>query len=159
MAFELSFEVSGDVQIARKLQRFGDHVEDMSPAFEKMHESFLDIERRQFDTQGGSGPGGWQPIKPQTLRHKLAKGLDPRILHATLRLRRSLTNKTSQDHVTEIAPQEFFTGSSVPYVGVHQNPKPTNTRAIRRRPVDLTESQRRAWVRIAQAHLVGALNE
>jgi hypothetical protein len=72
-----------------------------------------------------------------------------------LRLRKSLTNKTSPDHVAKITPHEAFFGSSDPVAEYHQNPKPSNPMP-RRRVVELTESQRRAWVRIVQKEIVDA---
>jgi phage gpG-like protein len=155
MPFDIRFDVSGDVQVSRRLDRMQQKAKDLSSAFEKMHDSFLSIERKQFDTQGASGSGGWAPIKAKTLAFKASRQLDPRILHMKLRMRKSLTNKTSPDHVAKITPHEAFFGTSVPYAAVHQNPKPSNPMP-RRRVVELTESQRRAWARIIQKEIVDA---
>lgn len=156
MPFALSFETFGDVGVMRRLERMEHNTQDLTPAFEKMHTSFLAIERKQFDTQGGSGSGGWKPLKPRTVAYKARHNLDPRTLHATLRLRKGLTNKTSPDHIKEIGPHEAFFGvKDIHGAGAHQRPKPSNP-LPRRRPVELTESQRRAWVRLVQQALVEA---
>ncbi len=167
MPFVLSYNVSGDQQVLRRLERVEHRVSDMTPAFKKIHTSFVGFERKQFDTEGASGSRGWKPIKIATLRRKLrwqSQGklvdgrpvVDERILHMTRRLRKSLINKSSPDHVVRISPQEAFYGSSVPYSGVHQNPKVTNKGAVRRRPIELTERQRRSWVKILQSFIMGA---
>jgi Phage virion morphogenesis family len=118
----ISFEISGDKQIERELLRFAERADDMMPAFEKLYDSFLGLERRQFDTQGRSGSGGWAPLKPRTVAAKARHDLDPRIMRATERLRRSLTNRTSPDAIKQIGPDSFFFGTRVPYAGYHQNP-------------------------------------
>lgn len=166
MPFLLSFSVDGDQQVLRRLERMRHRTTDLTPAFEQMHKSFLALERKQFASQGQSGSGGWKPISKEWLDTKTewkASGkkvtdqygtrtvVDTRILHMTLLLRRSLTNKTHAQHIKEIGPQEAYFGTSVFYADYHQNPK---KKSNRRRPVELTESQRRAWVRYVQRALL-----
>lgn len=155
MAFTLSFEFEGEQIVARRLTGIENRAKDMTKAFGWMHQSFLSNETKQFQTQGRSGSLGWKQLSPRTVRYKAAKGLDPRILHATLRLRKSLTSKTAEGHVREIGPQEAFFGTNVDYAVHHQYGAPKAS-IPRRRPVEMTERQRRAWTRIAQAYLVGA---
>ena len=149
------FEIEGDVQVERKLLRFAEAADDMTPAWKRIDEQIRGFERSQFGTQGASGSGGWAPLKPRTVAFKARNNLDPRILHATGRLRKSFTNKTDPDHVLRFGKDWFFSGSKTPYAGVHQNPKPSNP-LPQRRPVELTETQRKAIVRTVQAHLVKA---
>lgn len=165
MPVQFRFEVDGDVQVSRRLEGIRRGLIDLSPAFRKIHTSFLALERKQFNTEGASGSRGWKPLKPETVRRKVRMRdqgvavdgravVDTRILHMTHRLRESLTRKTSKDHVVEIKKYEAFFGTSVPYAGVHQNPKASNPRGVRRRPVELTENQRRAWMRTIQKHII-----
>ena len=148
----ISFEVFGDKQVERELLRLSDAAADMRPAGERFMEYMRSVERTQFDSQGRTGSGGWAPLKPRTVASKAARGLDPRILRATDRLRKSLTNKTSPDHIEEINADSFFFGSRVSYGSFHQ----TGTRRMpQRRPVELSERNRRAVVKIIQSHLIG----
>jgi phage gpG-like protein len=150
MPLVVSFEIFGDVQVERELLNIKRRADGMRPAFEKLHQSFVGIERRQFDSQGRSGSGGWAPLKPATIAAKQRRGHDARILRATERLRKSLTNKTSADHVKEISLDGFFFGTRVPHARFHQT---GTTKMPQRRPVELTERERRAWVRVLQRHI------
>jgi phage gpG-like protein len=148
----ISFEVWGDKQVERELLRLSHAAADMRPAGKRFMEYMRSVERSQFDSEGRTGSGGWAPLKPSTVANKAARGLDPRILRATDRLRRSLTNKTSPDHIEEINADSFVFGSRVPYGRYHQK---GTRRMPQRRPVELSERNRRAVVKIIQSHLLG----
>lgn len=150
---KISLEQFGDVQLSRELLRFRDRGQDMSPAFEEAAVLFLEFEDQQFARQGAvGGRGKWPALNPRYAAWKRRKGYDRRILHRTLRLRSSLTFAGHPDHVRRIRPDELFVGTSVPYAGAHQNPR--KGRLPRRRPVDLTERQRRQMVKVLQRFLV-----
>lgn len=121
----------------------------MRPAFDVIHDQFLAIERRQFSTQGRFS-GGWRPLKSSTIIGKERAGLDPRILHATLRLRRSLTQRQDADHVYETTSDSMRITTRVPYAAFHQR---GTRRMAQRRPVELTETHRRQWVQTLQRYL------
>jgi len=152
-AMWLNVDVFGEVQFSRELLRIVDRTTDMRPAWQAVHRSFLGAERRQFATEGGTYSGGWAPLKPTTVASKIAAGLDPRVLHATLRLRRSLTSELSADHVFRMSFDEMFVGSSVPY-GVHHQ---FGTKFMqRRRPVEFNDALRKRWVKIMQSWIMKA---
>lgn len=150
-----SLDVFGDVQFARDLLRFGDRAMDMRPAFDEIHRSFLAIERRQFESEGQFS-GSWAPLKEGTVAAKNRQGLDPRILHATLSMRRSLTSPTHANHVYWATMDEAFMGSKDPKVKFHQFG--TKRNLPRRRPVELTKVHRARWVKILQRHLVEGMS-
>lgn len=147
---ELRIEVFGEQQASRELLRFSQRVDDMSPAFEAVADEFLRLEHAQFATEGGYASGGWRPLAPSTVARKARLRLDPRILHATLRLRRSLTER-GPDHVRRIGPSELFVGSRVPYGVYHQH---GTHRMPRRRPVEFTERDKANMVRVIQRFIV-----
>lgn len=127
---------------------------DMRPAFDSVHSLIVDVEKKQFATEGAAYSGSWAPLAPSTVRHKARRGLDPRILHATLRMMRSFTATTHADHVYRASADEMFVGSRVPYARYHQ----LGTRRMpRRRPFELDEAVRRNIVKILQAHLMGVV--
>src|SRR5205807_5567870 len=86
-----------------------------------------------FRSQGGSDR--WAPLAASTVAYKARHGLDPRILHATLRLRKSLTTFDGEDHIFEITEDEMMVGSRTPYGIFHQSRRP-RTRLPRRPPVN-----------------------
>lgn len=148
----LEIDVNGDVQFARELLRFRDRADDMRPAFREIADDFLEEERSQFMTEGRHASGGWQPLNAAYRARKIGQGHDPRILHRTLRLRRSLTMSTA-DSIREISRDEMFVGTRVPYAVHHQHGAP-RANVPRRRPVELTRATRVRWIKILQRHLV-----
>lgn len=147
----LDLETFGEKQFSREILRVGDNAQDMSPAFDDIHTLILGVERGQFSTQGAAYSGGWKPLAASTKRYKARRGLDPRKLHATLRLRDSLTQPTHRDHVFTSSADEMFVGSKVPYGPYHQRGNPN---LPRRRPFQFNESVRRNILKILQRHLV-----
>lgn len=150
----LTIEAFGEVQFDRELMRYRDRANDMKPVFREIADDFRDNEQKQFLSQGRYASGGWAPLAASTLRYKAARGLDMRILHATLRLRKSLTNKTHPDHYERVTHDTLEVGSSVPYGAYHQYGN--EPRMPRRRPVEFPEARKRKWVKMLQAYLVGS---
>lgn len=133
---EFTFEASGDQLISRKLLRYADRAVAAKPAFESIADTLRGYEKRLFDTQGMSGGQRWDDIADSTRQRKAAAGLDPRVLHATLALRRSLTDKGDPEH-EEIAADSFLLfGSKVSYASIHQ-------RRRKRRPIQFGENQKK----------------
>jgi phage gpG-like protein len=185
----VKFESLGTTHVERKLLGWSDRARNLKPAFERVHSLFLEIERKQFDTEGRSGSGGWAPLADSTRTRKAARGQDPRILRSTERLFRSLTEPVFGDHISRITEDEAFFGTKVPYAVFHQQggsnaariankgyglspgslvDKPKASKKVRvarfnqaraglglprRPPVELTESQRKTWIKVIQAHL------
>lgn len=147
----LDLDTFGEKQFSRELLRVARNAGDMRPAFDQVHDLVLETEERQFSGQGAFS-GGWRPLAAATLAYKARKGLDMRILHATLRLRKSLTQRGHEDHVYKATGDEMFVGSRVPY-GVHHQFGTKNM--PQRRPVQFTPSTRSDIVKILQRHLLG----
>lgn len=150
-----TFEIAGDKQIERELLRVGSRSTNAAPAFSAIADFMIEETRLQFDTQGGHGSGGWQPLQAATVRAKVRHHppLDPRILHATLALAHSLTDRGDKNMVLDIRPQELRYGSKLPYAAAHQNPKSSNP-LPQRRPIAFTEHARREIIRKLQRYLV-----
>lgn len=149
----LTIEVYGDTQIDRELLRFDQRGRDMRPALTAIADEFLALENRQFASQGLYASGGWAPLRSATIARKARLGLDPRILHATLRLRRSLTQRGGTDAIRKITADELQVGSKVAY-GVHHQHGAPRASLPRRRPVELRESDRRNMMKIIQRYLI-----
>lgn len=145
MALTLSFDFYGDVQLDRTLERVADNVEDATPAWEAMADRFVTVERRQFSSEGRYASGGWAPLSPRYAAWKARHYPGQKILQREGDLIRSLTERPFGVEV--ITPQKMWIGSSVEYGAYHQHGGP---RLPRRRPVELTEGERRRWVKILQ---------
>jgi phage gpG-like protein len=150
----VSFSIEGDKQVERELLRLA-KAPDMRRIAPELGDYLRNVERSQFDSEGRTGSGGWTPLKPKTVASKAARGLDPRILRAHERLRKSLTNKRSADAVFNYDADSLFFGTRVPYARHHQFGAP-RANVPRRKLIDMSERNRRRVVKIVQA---GIMNE
>lgn len=140
----MHFEFFGDTQIDRTLTAFVERGEDATPAFEAMRARFLDAERRQFDSQGH---GSWPALSPRYGAWKATHFPGRPLLVRTGDLRRSLTEGPE---VSVIQPRRAIFGSAVEYGVYHQQ---GTSRMPRRKVVDFSEAERRAWVKILERWL------
>lgn len=147
----LDLDTFGEKQFSREILRVGSNAGNMRPAFDEVHDLFLDVEERQFSSQGSAFSGGWKPLAPSTRARKARMNLDPRILHATLRLRLALTQAAHPDHVYRASADDMFVGATVPYGPIHQKGGGT---LPRRRPIEFNDAIRNQIVKILQRHLM-----
>jgi hypothetical protein len=153
------FSVAGEQQIDRGFQRLVDSVEDLRPAWPDIADDFLEMEARQFDTQGGSGSGGWTPLSARYARRKAVVAPGATILVLSGRMRRSLT-QAGGEHVRREERHELTLGTTVrsaegaPYPLFHQK---GTSRMPMRKPIELAESDRRRWTRLLHRYAVGAI--
>lgn len=143
----------GEDQMSREILRVSERAEDPRPVLTDIRADFYRYEDILFNTQGASGGAAWKPISPNTVASKRKRGMDTRILHETLTLRRSLTSEVPVDAVSRIDRQGLFVGSNVPYGVYHQSTKP-RTVLPRRPPVMLTEDVKRNWIKKLQRWLI-----
>lgn len=144
-------ETFGDTQLDRELLRFNERAVNPIPAFEMIMEEVAKLNTEQFDSQGERSSGGWAPLADSTVLYKAANDLDPRILHATLALRDSLTDRTDSAHEEVVSPEGFMFGSDVGYGEYHQH----GTKNMpMRKPVELTVADREAFVKTLQRYVV-----
>jgi phage gpG-like protein len=148
----LVIDTLGEQAVARDLLRFGHNAADVRPAMVQVLDLLRRAERRQFDSQGAYGSEGWPPLASSTVERKRREGLDPRILHATRRLRDSLTEAGHGEQIAIARHDGLDFGTTVEYARYHQH---GTSRAPQRRVVQLPESDRREVVRIVQRHVVG----
>ena len=152
----VEIELLGDKQFARQLLRLNDQAQDMKPALLEIEEDFYQHQTQRFNTRGF---GEWRPLKPETIARKIAAGLDRRVLHASLRLRRSLTSRGAPGQDRLVTNDELRIGSDVrsetgyPYPLVHKHGT-RDGRVPARPPIKLTDDRKRRWVKILQAHLM-----
>lgn len=149
MAFRFTFSVYGDTQVDRTLARFADNVADATPVWEALAAKFQAAERRQFATEGRYASGGWPALSPKYAAWKARHYPGKPILEREGHLKASLTERPFG--VEAIEPGYMVLGSDVSYGAYHQK---GSGRLPQRRPVELTEAQRRDWVRLIQRFIV-----
>ena len=143
--------ILGEDAVPRDLIGIGRAAVDLTPVMSDVADVLRSALTRQFDSEGRFGSGGWAPLAPSTVAAKQAAGLDPRILHATRRLRDSLTEPGHPDQIAIARPDGLDFGSTVPYAAFHQH---GTSRMPRRRPVQLPESMRRQIPRMIQRGII-----
>jgi phage gpG-like protein len=148
MSLRFEFESYGDKLVSRELLHVGDRALDARPAFRLIADDFREYEKARFDSRG---EGTWRPLSASTVLGKARRGMDPRILHATGRLRASLTEKNDPDSYERIFPDFMLFGSSVPYAHFLQ----TGTRKMpARKPLGFTEAQKVTTLKRLQRFIV-----
>ncbi len=148
----LVFEINilGELQVARMLEGVKYRTSDLRPVWAAIADDFLQIEARQFATEGGLGRP-WPPLSPAYAAWKAKHYPGAPILVRTGRLRASLTSRGG-DHVEAIEPQMLKIGTAVPYARFHQ----TGTKRMPPRPpIVIPEEAKDRWVRLIQAYLQG----
>lgn len=151
MPTRISFDFFGEAQVNRTLERVALGAEDASPAWEAMAERFVAVERRHFRAEGGDKgtTGTWAPLSPKYAAWKARHYPGKPILRRTDELLRSLTVRPLDVEV--ILPDRMVIGSLVEYGRYHQA---GTDRMPRRRPVDLSDAERREWVKVLQRFLI-----
>lgn len=143
-----TFAVEGDVQIDRTLVRFHENASDARPLWDHLADRFGALERRQFDSEGRYGSGGWPALSPRYAAWKARHYPGKRILERDGDLRDSLTRRPFGIEVIEA--RSMTLGSGVPYHRFHQ----LGDGVPQRRAVELPESERRTWLRTIQRFIV-----
>lgn len=149
MAVRFTFTVEGETQIDRTLARFSEAASDARPLWDALADRFAAMERRQFDTEGAYGSGGWPALSPDYAAWKAAHYPGKPILERSGALRESLTRRPFGVEV--IDARAIAVGSGIDYGRFHQAGADN---LPQRRPVEFPESERRTWVRLIQRFIV-----
>lgn len=146
----LSIDVHGDVQLDRELLRFADRAQDVSPLFTALADDFLDLERRQFSSEGRYS-GGWAELSARYAARKAKRYPGAKILHAEGDLEASLTRRGARNAVRSITRSALEVGTTDPNAVYHQHGTP---HMPQRRPVEFAAADRDRWVKALQRFLV-----
>jgi len=145
----VSMNVNGTQQLQRTLQRWVDATTDLRPAFELVADAFAKLELAQFVTEGAAGGEPWAALSPSYAARKARTHPGRPILVRSGDMRRDFTSRPFG--VERISSDTMVLGSSLAYARYHQTGTP---RMPRRPPVNLTEKQRRALVKVIQQWMV-----
>jgi hypothetical protein len=134
------------------LARIGKRAGDFRPIAKKLDQQFVGFEKRLFDSQGATGASGmWNELRPETIRRKIVKNQDTRILQAKHDLVDSLTRRSDPNHILDASKDQIRLGTKDPKAQFHHRArKPERQRKV----IDLTERQRRAWMRTIQRYVL-----
>ena len=91
----------------------------------------------------------WAPLADSTVESKSAAGLDPRILHATLALRESLTTG-ADGSFTVVNDNGLWFGTSIDYAKFHQK---GTSRMPQRKVIEFNVANRRSFTREIQRYV------
>jgi phage gpG-like protein len=124
MGFKFFVETQGTREVATSFQRMGYAASHARPAFRTIALLIMEIMDRVFDSEGRRGGGSWKLDSVDWLERKMRMGLDPRINHATLALRDSVTVPGADGQIMEVTDRALYFGSDLPYAGVTQENRP-----------------------------------
>lgn len=155
MRFKLS--IAGDVQLDRELEAIAEHAEGVDTVLRAIGLDLGRVAQTQFETEGRYASGGWRFLTPAYRKRKARMVATGRIINGrraqylqilrlTDRLRLSLVQPQHPEHIETVVNHKLTWGTSVPYAGAHQNPKPGNP-LPQRRFLELPEQKRQAYLR------------
>jgi phage gpG-like protein len=146
----ITFEVAGDEQLKRSFSRFGEQAKDLSEPFREIVKDFHKIEKKQFESEGGYGSGGWQPLSPRYAEWKAKKHPGRPIMVLSGLLKESLLGDNPYS-VENITPKSMEVGTVVNFAIYHQK----GTSKMPARPlIQLTDADKKRWVKYIQKYLV-----
>lgn len=152
----ITIDAFGEKVIDRQLLRFEERAVNARPVLLKIRQDIMLSEKKLFDSEGASGPEGrWPALADSTVARKASQNLDPRILHATLDLEKSLTQLGSKGSKKEITTNQLIYGTTLPYAKYHKG----GNVIPRRMPVILTDMLKRTIMKRVQTFVVkGTVN-
>ncbi len=110
-------------------------VDDFTPAWPKVERVVLDMERRQFETEGAYGGERWEPLNPSYAELKRREHGELGILRRNDVLFTSLTRKGALGHFYNAGPNFVEVGTTIPYGEYHQRGHESPTRLPRRKVI------------------------
>lgn len=134
-------------QVATRFERMGFAAVAARPAMETVAEMMMRIFGTVFESQGRRGGGSWKQDSVKWLLEKQRNGLDPRIGHATLALRRSLSEPGAEHQILEITDTRVHLSTDLPYAGTEQRHRPF---------IKFTQRDKFAMRRVVRDYLIAA---
>lgn len=107
-----------------RFERMGRAALDATEAMESIAALIMRIEGQVFESEGRRGGGSWRQDTKAWLLRKQRLNLDPRIGHATLALRESMTIPDDEHQILDITPSSVHLSTDLPYAGTEQRHRP-----------------------------------
>lgn len=137
----------GIKQVQTKFTRMAEARLYPKPALETVASLLMRVVGQTFESQGRRGGGSWRQLSTSWIAQKQRLGLDPRIGHATLALRHSMTERGDPNQILDVTDNMVNLGSSLPYAHTQQKHRPF---------VKLTAYDRRAARNIIRDYLIAS---
>lgn len=106
--------IIGDKETSERLTAMGARATDTESAMIEIGRQLQQIAGISMTAQGRRGGGSWQHLKPETIRRKAKRGLDPRTEFATHDLYNSLTRLAAGSRL-QIRNDSLTFGSDLAY--------------------------------------------
>jgi hypothetical protein len=149
----MSIFIIGDQEVAESFTRMGIRAQDVEPAMIEIGQQLQKIADISMTAQGRRGGGSWAFLKPDTIRRKAKKGLDPRIEFATHALYNSLTKVAAGSHIDTDHNSVRF-GSDLAYARAQHFGRPEIN--LPARPlITIVEGDRKMMAKTILDHIVG----
>ena len=124
-----SYIIENDAQFKRAIRDATRRVSDLRLAWKLISDNWRKSNKTQFELKG---TGLYPPLSPAYAKRKAKEFPGRPILVATERLKKSVTSKSSPDHINVIAKRGFTFGTKVPYGIFHQSDAPRQTLPLRK---------------------------
>lgn len=112
---DLFITINGDRAVQEKFLSMGSRAANARPAMQQVAMFILETMDRIFETQGRHAGQVWAPVTAEWQERKARLGLDPRILHATLALRDSMSNLEDPNQFLRVTNRSVTLTSTLPY--------------------------------------------
>src|SRR5262245_36123214 len=122
---DILITIEGDKVVQEKFMLMGKRAVNARPAMQAIALYLLEAQDMIFAAQGArGGHAPWKPITEQWAERKARLGLDPRILHATLALRDSMSNLEDPNQFLKITNRSVTLASELPYAERQNRERP-----------------------------------
>lgn len=145
---------TGDQRMAVSLRALSRGIRDFRPLWNRLEIDFYHIEDEQFATGGRSNK--WQALSPAYARRKDQQFPGRLTMERTGALMDSLTVKGAPGRMLRKTETEMEIGTAIPYAEYHQR---GGAKMPRRKVIDFTPADERAWEDIAREWIDGLIGE
>lgn len=155
MAVSYSIRIMNQKDVGKTYERIIDRGRNTRPYFLSVTRDFRQMMVKQFNSQGSYLLGRrWRQLAERTIKNKARLGQDPRILHATRRMRKSFT--TGVEGVRLVSRDQMILDSGVPYAALHQSGYRSRSGALvpKRQIVKIRPQDAQRWARMYLAWTV-----
>lgn len=145
--------IIGDREAEATFTRMGVRVQNAEPAMILIGQQLQRIAEISMTAQGRRGGGSWAALKPDTIRRKAKRGLDPRTEFATHALFNSLTKLAPGSHI-ETDDSSIRFGSDLAHARTQHIGLPSKN--VPARPLmTIVEGDRKMMAKTILDHIVG----
>jgi phage gpG-like protein len=147
--------IMNQADVGKTYERIINRGRNLRPYFLAVTRDFRQMMVLQFSSEGVFLLGHrWRQLSERTIKNKAKLGQDPRILHATRRMRKSFT--TGVEGYRVVTRDSLTIDSEVPYAGLHQTGYRSRSGSLvpKRQIVRIRQKDATRWGRMYVAWMV-----